>query len=241
MEGPPPALRDGEIQVFRVDLRRAGAEELIAGAARLLSEDERERAGRTRAGGPRDEFVAGRGCLRRLLGRAIGCDPRGLVVAVGAQGKPELAAIPGIQNPCFNVGNSKDMILIAISRAGTVGVDVERVDASIDLMDVARAAFHPADVARIEGVANDEARLAEFYSCWTRKEAVAKADGRGLTLAPEMFATGGSGEGEREVAVQGGNRFFVREIGVGSTHRAALATARPGAVVGLFEVGVWER
>ena len=54
------------------------------------------------------------------------------------------------------------------------------VDKAVEVLDVARTAFHPADVARLERAPSEEARRVQFFRHWTLKEALGKADGRGL-------------------------------------------------------------
>jgi len=245
-----PSLADGEVEVWRIELQRAGDSRqeirgLLQQAYAALTAEERERAARMREGAPREEFVAGRGCLRRLLGAALEEDPRKLVLEAGAHGKPRLRQGAGASVPRFNVSHSRGIVLIALSRAGEVGVDVEYVDPAVELMDVARTSFHAGDLERMERARTQEERLQEFYRCWTRKEAVAKADGRGLTLEPVEFRAG-AGDGEEyrvtlpvTLPVDGpraSSRFYVRGIDVGSTHFAALATTRAEVRLGLFEM-----
>ena len=234
-----PPLEQETVQIWRIDFARLGdlLNDLLDAAYDVLSSEERARAARMRAGAPRNEFVVGRGCLRRLLGAAVGRDPGRLVFDIGAHGKPELR---GAGQPWFNVAHSGGMVLIALSRTGAVGIDVERVDSTVELMDVARTAFHPKDVAQIERAGTQAERLAAFYRCWTRREAVGKADGRGL-LTP-LHATLFDGDGLEEFKVDisdGGtekrSQFFVRQIDAGPAHVAALAYERAGLELRLLE------
>src|SRR5262249_46974557 len=61
---------------------------------------------------------------------------------------------------------------VAITGAGPVGVDVE-ADRAIDFSGVTDRVCTPAERACVTG-------LGDFYSYWTRKEAVLKATGDGL-------------------------------------------------------------
>jgi 4'-phosphopantetheinyl transferase len=236
-----PGLAADRLQLWRIEL---GDRRLLESAYAVLSPEERERAAKKREGAPRDEFVVGRGCLRRLLGTALGVelesDLRTLAIEVGAQKKPRLRAETGVTLPTFNVAHSRGMILIGLSMVGEIGADVEYLNEGIEVEDVARTAFHLDDVARIERAATREAAVAEFFRCWTRKEAVVKADGRGLTLELTSFAAGWDGESECEVILPepvGGQSFFVRGIDVGPTHAAALAITVPGQAVCCYELG----
>ncbi len=228
-----PALADGGVQVWRIQLGRSESSRqeiggLLDRACAVLTREERERAAGMRVGAPREEFVAGRGCLRRLLGAALEVDPRTVVLETGQYGKPRLRGEAGIQ---FNVAHSKGVVLIALSRAGEVGVDVECLDPRVELIDVARTAFHPADMMRIDRVATQDGRLHEFYRCWTRKEAVLKADGRGLSGPLGEFSIG-----DAVVAVPGtGVRYAIRGIDVGPLHLGAIALVASECSVRLLE------
>ena len=227
-----PSLSEDGLQIWRIDLNgpRATPGEsalLLERSASVLSPAERERAARMRVGGPVEEFTVGRGCLRQLLGGELHCDPTEMVLEKGLHGKPHVRTELGLVAPSFNVAHSHGVILIGLSMIGEIGVDVEFVDRMIDLEGVARTAFHVEEVARVERANILEDRLDVFYRCWTRKEALAKADGRGLTLEPTTYIAGRDERGEQCVTLPGadaGGRFFVREIDVGSSHRAALAT-----------------
>jgi len=224
-----PTLADDKLQLWRIDLGSQVAETqpLLEQSYAVLTAEERERAARMRAGGPREEFVAGRGCLRRLLGAAMHSDPAALTLEKGRHGKPILRSEAGAVVPAFNVAHSGGVVLIGLSFVGEVGVDVEFANRGVELYDIARTAFHVDDVARVERAGTPELGIEEFYRCWTRKEAVAKADGRGLSLELTAFAAGSDSCDEDVVtlpATLSGQSFFVREIDVGPCHRAALAT-----------------
>lgn len=230
------------LQIWRIDLDGRGANPcetslLLDGCASVLSPDEREHAGRMRVGRPSEEFTVGRGCLRRLLGAAMRRNPSDLVLEKGLHGKPYVRPEPGLVAPSFNVAHSHGVVLIGLSMAGEIGVDVEFVDRTIDLEGVARTAFHMDEVARVEAATSLEDRLAVFYRCWTRKEALAKADGRGLLLDPTTYVAGLDEPGEQGVALPealAGDKFFVREIDAGDSHRAALATRSANCIVSTY-------
>ena len=164
-------------------------------------------------------------------------------------GKPGLAdKASGIE---FNVAHSKGQVLIALSRAGGVGVDIEQENATIEALELARGTFHADDLVCMEKAAEAE-RADLFFRCWTRKEAVAKADGRGLTLPLKGFSVGISSEKCDEFAVEIESPFagtdeeekgyspesagyFVRDIGAVPGFAAALAVTAPGARVSLHD------
>jgi hypothetical protein len=98
----------------------------------------------------------------------------------------------------------------------------------------------PRRMWRIERASTQDARLREFYRCWTRREAVAKADGRGLSLGPEEL--GAAANDDVTVLPEGGvgpgKRYFVRGIEAGLRHLAAVASSFPPAEVKCFDLGM---
>ena len=238
-----PSLVEDTLQIWRIDLddtpeKSGGRKVLLEQATSVLTTDERERAARMRVGGPQEEFMVGRGCLRHLLGAALRCAPAAVALEKAEHGKPFVRTSPGFFGPSFNVAHSHGIILIGLSMVGEIGVDVEIIDSTIDLEGVARTAFHVEEVARVHRASTLEERVDVFYRCWTRKEALAKADGRGLTLEPTTYAAGLDAVGEQGVTLPGimaCDKLFVREIEVGSSHRAAFAVRVPDVSVCTYQ------
>ncbi len=240
-----PRLREGHVQIWKVDLNGSEGCGLLAQAFEALTGEERQRAGKMRIGTAPEEFIAGRGSLRRLLSASLNCDPQGVGIAIGTHRKPTLRPVSGFKLPHFNVSHSRGVILVALSRSGPIGVDVEYMDSSLETLDVARAAFHPEDVRCIESGVTAEDRLLSFYGCWTRREAVAKADGRGLTLPASGFSSGPPSKTEQLVEICKENtsgssassfsHYFVRNLDVSPCYLGAVAVAYACNQPQLFE------
>lgn len=232
-----PLLSQGEVQVWRIDLTSGQTDfqtsDFLEHAYKLLNANELERAARMRPGIPRDEFIAGRGSLRLLLGSAVTCDPRMIAFRVGTHGKPELCADHvRLPTPSFNVTHSRGMILIALSYAGALGVDVEVRDTTVEALEVARASLHDSDVRRIEAAGTEDDRISEFYRCWTRREAVAKCDGRGLTLGAYAVWGDEANDSEQPVNIPADRDgdaavVYAQGINLESDYCAALACDQP--------------
>lgn len=155
----------------------------LEAAELLLSDDEKARGRRFVTAALRHRFVAGRARLRSLLGGHLGRDPRGLVFAENAFGKPRLADHPSTH---FSLSHSGDQAVLAVSDQREIGIDIERVR-PLDHLDLTRRYFHPNEVAAIEGVASPDEQLLVFFRVWTLKEAVVKAIGKGLSIPLDTF------------------------------------------------------
>lgn len=202
------------LQVWRIDLTDAAA--CTERCLLRLAPEERHRADRYRVSQARELFVIGRACVRMLLAVEARVRPEQVSIEVGEHGKPE--SIGSRINPqSFNVSHCSGMVVIATARSGAVGIDVERVDRGIDVMETARAALHPNELCQLEGIAEPDELRRAFFGCWTRREAVTKADGRGLSLSPPSFEVPVFKANNTEVLINAsignlGKRYFVTDL-----------------------------
>ncbi|MEO6712598.1 MAG: 4'-phosphopantetheinyl transferase superfamily protein, partial [Mycobacteriales bacterium] len=166
-------MTEAEVSITVVDLdgEKPGDRE-------ILNTDERERADRFPVAELRRRYVAGRAAVRRALGEVVDSDPSGLMFDYSPYGRPDLVGHDSIS---FNYTNSGAIGIIAISRSGRVGIDVEVIRPDFADLRIAERSFAPAEVARLRALPHEERNLA-FLRCWTRKEALLKAVGGGLTL-----------------------------------------------------------
>lgn len=154
---------------FVAILREADA---FADEHRLTDED-RQRAARFRQVRDRHNFVLGRTMIHHLV-----C-PRGVptprAFSTGPHGKPFLP-----DAPAYNLSHSDRWVACAVSRHEPVGIDVETFARLRNYQDLIPTIAHRNERRLIEHAPLD-GRLALFKRCWTRKEAVLKATGKGLS------------------------------------------------------------
>ena len=163
-------------------------ESSLAALARELSEDERARADRFSMPDGRRRFVVGRAMLRRFLAEQLGIAAGAIQFAEGAHGKPHLVSHTDAGGAAlgFNLSHTGDLALIAIGPS-EVGVDVESLHRRVDTMAVVRRFFSETERSGFEAVSGGIARDQLFFRVWTRKEALVKAVGRGLTCPLSSF------------------------------------------------------
>jgi 4'-phosphopantetheinyl transferase len=178
-------LPPDEVHVWRTSLDLP--QEAFAPLSELLSPEEAERAARFRFERDRRRFVVAQGTLRRLLARYTGQAPAELLFERGPWGKPSLVSPEGgAASVRFNLSHSGELALYAVTRAREVGVDVERVRPDTAIERLASRFFSPVEAAELLSLPEPSRRRA-FFDCWTRKEAVMKAVGRGLALGLDQF------------------------------------------------------
>lgn len=177
-------LGDTSIQLWLFPLSLSPAEhDFVSG---LLSRDERERASRYASEALKRDFVIGRGLLRYLLAAYLNTGPAQIRFDCGTMGKPSVG-FPRVWSQLqFNFSQSGGWAIVGMAVGDPIGVDIERVRAFDDYLDVARANFTDVEFQWLNRQVSSE-RLAAFYSCWTRKEAVVKADGIGIGYGLDRF------------------------------------------------------
>ncbi len=179
----PPAtaspLADNEAHVWRAWLDQPASE--LALLWRTLSTEERARAERYRRDRDRARFVVARGLLRTIVARYLDQDPSALTFRYGSHGKPMLGG-DAPSTLTFNVSHADGLALFALCQGHDIGVDIERARAIPDeeLGRLARLSFSRHELAHFTALPA-HLRQDAFFACWTRKEAVVKALGYGLS------------------------------------------------------------
>ncbi|MBS0264056.1 MAG: 4'-phosphopantetheinyl transferase superfamily protein [Planctomycetes bacterium] len=174
-----PSLQPDHVHVWLLDLQLSP--DRIAELSSHLDPEELVRAGRYHFEKHRRRFIACRCQTREILARYLQSDPRQLTFDYGPQGKPALSAPWNSTQLEFNVSNSEELALIAVTWKRPLGVDLEYIKPPHDYDAIARQFFAPEEIAVLDTLTGD-ARLAGFFDCWTRKEAVLKAVGVGLSV-----------------------------------------------------------
>lgn len=230
MELTSDVLNDGRVMVIRIAL------DLHEGDAEVLSASERSRFRRMRSVGKRREYLAGRSAMRRVLGPLIDMEPRDVPIESGVHGKPEIGGHDGLH---FNLSHSGDRALLAVSRHGPIGVDIEVARPGRPFRRLARRFFHPAEYDWLQGLpAGDSA--AGFYRLWTLKEAYLKAIGTGLTLSSRAFEVDPESDPPRLVGTSAGQlpaeQWAMQVLPTEPGYHAALCT--PAGVLDYRQVSL---
>jgi len=201
-----PALCNGEILVWWLDLECAVSPQEIE----CLAQAERERATRFVFDRDRQRFIAGRVAMRQVLSQYTGIAAAGLALTEERYGKPLLACASDVT---FNLTHSGGTGLLAISRGTEIGIDLERLVLPADPHKLAASVF-TTEECRILKTLADSQLAAAFFACWTRKEAVLKALGTGMSLDPRGVHVGcGQFSGEDEIHVSvNSHQIAVRTI-----------------------------
>jgi 4'-phosphopantetheinyl transferase len=181
--GPRERLPQDECHVWVVRVEEA----LTGGPDRYLAwmtSEELERLRRYRFDRHRREHLATRALARSVLCRYTGVAPEAFTFGAGTHGKPHVVAPAA--SLAFNLANTDGLVTCAVTTGGEVGVDAEPLETRGDPLELAEAAFSPAEVAALRATSAAD-RRAHFVTLWTLKEAYVKARGLGLALPTQRF------------------------------------------------------
>ena len=148
----------------------------------LLDSEEQLRAQRFRFADHKQRFVAAHAGVRRLLGKILGHAGADLRFIADPNKKPQLAD----RAVRFNLTHSGDWAALAVSHEAEVGIDIEEIRAVEP--ELPRRYFSAQEQADLSSLLpTHDLWLASFFRCWTRKEALLKATGAGITLPLDAF------------------------------------------------------
>jgi 4'-phosphopantetheinyl transferase len=219
----PAGLQRRGVRVWLGHLDQAGA--AAEGLDQLLSADELERAARFVAAKSRTQFVASRTMVRVILGELTRCDPVKVRFAYTPRGKPFLDPALSLDLR-FNLAHSGTLALLATALGIDLGVDLELVQDRPDLPALVSSFLAPEEKAALQAIPSPE-RCAMFYRIWTRKEAVLKASGQGITSglrAPDVSAALPAGQTEARITVSlGGVDWDIHDLSPAAGYAGALA------------------
>jgi phosphopantetheinyl transferase len=192
----------------------------------LLCHREVQRAEDIQSPSVRRRYVVARGTLRQLLGSLLDRPPRSLAIEPGPAGKPRLVGAGDTLR--FSLSHSADMAMIGVSSSDEVGVDLEHLRPIPAAAGIARRLFSRRE-ADFVGDGGPSCAAKRFLLCWTRKEALGKALGSGLSfdlLRLEMPLASGGGA----VSVEGftggsAEPYHLLDVPLGSEQVASLAMA----------------
>ena len=204
--------------------------------ADLLDDRERERA--ARRGNPA-RYTTAHALLRAAVAQRVGDTPRAVAfdrtcATCGSHrhGKPTVVGHPDLS---VSLSYAGELAVVALSRAGEVGVDVEVVDDS-DFEGFDVVTLDPSEAPALEDLTGGELARARAQ-VWSRKEAVLKASGHGLAVDPRQVVVSGPREPAALVAWRGehplGSPAQLADVALGDAgHVAAVAllAAEPATV-----------
>ena len=177
----------------------------LSGCHQFLSEKEIERSKRFFQKSDERTYVISHALVNKKISETLGLDFNKLKINYFDNKKPYAEK----SNIDFNLSHSSNYFAFAISIYENifVGVDIETVKMNLDIGSIVNNYFHKNEIDYIlNSDPNKPTRHQKFYEVWTKKEAVLKMLGIGLSdKLSELDMT----QGECEIMIQDNGSFDV--------------------------------
>jgi 4'-phosphopantetheinyl transferase len=227
-----PKLSNGIIHLWCLDTESMGAK--WSGFKKALSEQERHQAEKFRFEADKKAFIIRRGALRELAGRYLGIPPGELSFYAGSYGKPFISEQQNQTGLQFSISVTRQKIILAFTKGGHVGVDIEVVRPIEDIDSIAQRFFSPSEAALLRSQPHSE-KVRHFYMLWTLKEALLKALGIGLTKGAHLFGARWKADGRIEIVdnrLDGfePQRWFMKTLNCDEDYCMAIALGATGDI-----------
>ncbi len=158
-----------------------GTEAAVERCGSWLDQRERARATRLIRADDRRRYTLAHGSLRAVLGRYLHLERQALEFGSAPTGKPFVSQrFPNGNALAFNLSHAHGRMLIAVSRAREVGVDLELIRRDVEVGKLADRFFCPAEKSVMAETATGREHQT-FFHYWVAKEAVLKAQGVGIS------------------------------------------------------------
>jgi 4'-phosphopantetheinyl transferase len=214
-----------EVLVWCADLRQHY--KWIPYLTELLSAEEIDRAKRCNFPKHQERFITGWGLLRVILSVCLNQPAAKLSFDRGLHGKPFLTGPELPFKLYFNLSHSGDNVLYAISRR-EVGVDLESHNRNAKLAELSERICTSRELAQL-WEQPCALRRESFFDCWTRKEAILKAIGVGLSGGLDKLEVCFKGEKQQEYRIQiediDGRAWTILNLPLEASWSGALAAA----------------
>jgi 4'-phosphopantetheinyl transferase len=157
----------------------------------LLDPVERARRARYVKPADRDRFTLAVAVTRLVLGERLGLSPdrvpldRSCRRCGAPHDRPRIADHDSRLR--ISISHSGSRVAVAVTTGGDIGVDVEQLGARIGLASLTESVLTTEEAAELRRIPSGE-QDAGFLAYWTRKEAILKASGEGLRVAPDQLA-----------------------------------------------------
>ena len=170
-----------EIHVWISELDQPN--EIVKQAYDGLASDIRDQIACYRTSEVRNRQTIAKSSLLSILGSYLGAEASSLRIASDQFGKPSVGRSLFPDVPEFSVSHAEQLGLFALTRRGSIGVDVERIVALPELADIVSSCFSDYERRWFEALPQERQGRC-FFAVWTIKEAYLKAIGKGMAVSP---------------------------------------------------------
>ncbi len=182
----PLSLAKNDIHVwFTKPQNLIDNEGLLTRYAKLLTAQETAKQQRYKFAKDRHDALITRAFIRDLLSYYADIPPDEWQFEKGEKEKPEVVNAPLPLR--FNISHTKNLITCAVTLTDDIGIDVENISRSNDILSIAERYFSEQESTELFSLAEPK-QPSRFFDYWTLKESYIKAWGLGLAIPLDDFS-----------------------------------------------------
>jgi 4'-phosphopantetheinyl transferase len=213
------AIGSGQIHLWLTFYDEIGEQRLLSDYWALLSAAERAKHSQFRFERDRRQYLVTRALVRTVLSRYVAVEPQDWKFTPTAFGRPQIAnENVDARAVTFNIAHTRGLIVLGITRARALGVDVENVRVREACVEIADRWFAPEEVTALHELPPEQQQR-RFFEYWTLKESYIKARGMGLSMPLDQFWF--------SFGKDGGVRMSIRGIASAAASRWRFWQLRP--------------
>ena len=175
-------VADEDIHLWLIDIKHKWLDDNFQKLYEILNEKEKEKYSRYVLEEHKKRFVCSRGILKLLIADYLNIETNNVFIKYNERGKPFLDDDINYKILNFNISHSYELIAIVFTLENLIGVDIEYIDESRDIMGISKRFFNIKEYHCINNYKGIE-RFKVFYILWTFKEALLKCCGTGIVTA----------------------------------------------------------
>jgi len=174
-----------------------------------------------------------------MIARYLNVDAGSLSFKYGPNGKPALDDLCLSGALFFNLSHSEEIALYAFSPDNEVGVDVEYMRDIYEMDRIAERIFSSREI-KIFRALSGRTKKEAFFNGWTRKEAISKALGDGLSLSLHSFDVSFIAEKPARPISMEGNSGKIPELNIQDLKPASDYAGALAVKDTVFETRHWQ-
>jgi 4'-phosphopantetheinyl transferase len=141
---------------------------------KVVSNEERLNADKLLISEDKNTYISCHGLLRSIISKKMKTDPLNVTFTYDIKNKPRILGNPFY----FNISHARGAFAFAISKFYYLGIDIEKVDWSIEIMPLINSFYSHKERRFV--LSAKTSMHDNFTLLWTRKEALLKAIGIGI-------------------------------------------------------------
>lgn len=181
----------------------------------LLSVQEKAQSSKFITSALSNNYIITRAVLRSILAKYLNIIPQDIEFITNRYGKPSVKG----SDIKFNMSHSVKSAYYAVSASFDLGIDVEFFNIKKNIFDIAKSVFSTTEFDYFIKLSNDE-RQEFFFEAWTKKEAMIKAVGLGLSYPMEEVDT--LKMGDNNCLELFGTQYYLYKLSSNECYRAHL-------------------